>query len=305
MISEVNGKLVFNLRQNIAGSCGEDTALAEAHQSAERFQGEHLTLTAAVERDTFCGDDQGVVWAPLDQVQDGERSFKSLLGDAKTGIVFGNERKYQVVEALPEIAGEQHLALCEVSGQLGPPRNCKTVAILTKDEVLIRAMRPLDMCFFAGHLRVSGSIEIHYVVTGAPALSEIAFGLANELTSKQKLKPEVRLFKDNAGTVRSVRLRSSTPLRDSSVLSAGWRESYDFDVDLNYDRAGIDNIVDIEGDLRPLVSRQAVGNLTEYQGLDDAQRGIYLNYFDSLVGEAIKKICDHPKYLDATNIICH
>jgi hypothetical protein len=98
-------------------------------------------------------------------------------------------------------------------------------------------------------------------------------------------------------------LNSTASLRDSPTLKGGWREVYDFDV--YFGRKGSsDTALQVDGILRPMVARQAIGNLASYHGLDDAQRSAYLSVFDDLVGNSLRAACGSASQIDATNIKC-
>jgi hypothetical protein len=151
--------------------------------------------------------------------------------------------------------------------------------------------------------RVSGSIDVKYKVKTQDSPLVFASSVNDSLGAQQGLLGDLETSKDSRGLVTSVRLSSAAPLRDSKVLPAGWRDTYDFDVYL-YKSEAAQNQIDIDATLRPMVSRLAVGSLIHYQGLDDAQRSIYSNYFDLLIGDAIKAACHRWKQIDGANIDC-
>jgi hypothetical protein len=219
-------------------SCGEDVTLAEAEKSARKEATKSRKLVAKVENYAPCdqtGDDGPYVWAHPVKILDGQHALNSLLAHAKTGETFGREYdRRQIVAALPQAPDQQHLALCTVSNQ-GGPRDCVTVAILTKEKIWLRALSQADDsapfgCPAAAVERISGAIGINYEIHTTQSPSIFASALRQALVVKQALNPILERYTDSEGKVYSVRLESSAPLRDSTVLSLGWRESYNFDV---------------------------------------------------------------------------
>jgi hypothetical protein len=309
---------------NMPISCGHDTALAEVKQSHESL-GKRLDkldkrldkldkrldkLDLRIMSFDACdqtGYDGPYVWARVGDYTNGLSSFEKLLHYAKSGEAFGERhRKYQIVEAVPPIDGEQHLAICFISNQSGPPRDCVTVAIITKTDTWLRGELGDGGsfgCNASGYSRTSGSIGIRYDVFTSNNPTEFAKAVSDLLRSRQNITPELTFYKNSDGSVYSIWLNSSAPLRDSKVLSAGWREAYDFDVYFGRkDHEELD--LSIQATLRPMVSRLAGGSLTEYQGLDDAQRNTYSAFFDTLLGDAIKSACVHWTQIDGEKITC-
>ena len=262
------------------------------------------------------------MWARVGDYKDGQSGLAQLLKYARSGEIFTDGRVHrQVVEAAPEIPGERHLALCYVSGHSGPPRNCRTVSIFSHNDIFLRGEYVFEDglynergegefgetddkgCKYAGDVTPSGSIRVRYDVwtTGQP--SEFASSLIKLLISRQKLAPELTTYKDNRGQIASILLESSAALRDLTILPSGWREAYDFNVSFGRKHDDMDDL-SIEARLDPLVSRLALGSLTEYHGLDDSQRSIYSQYFDTIIADAIKAACPRWKQLDNEKIDC-
>ena len=52
------------------------------------------------------------------------------------------------------------------------------------------------------------------------------------------------------------------------------------------------------------MSRQALGSLTQYQGMDDAQKTLNARFLDSKVNSAIKAACRNYLQHDAKTISC-
>lgn len=242
---------------------------------------------------------RGYVWAPAAKLVKSKASIDLMLKRARAAAPFGSaDDKQEYIEATPLVHGQQHVALCGVSASSGPPRNCVTVAIVTRKDIWLRTLDPhiTIFCHHAHFTRDSGSIEIEYLIQTATASLGFAKALNNYLIEKQHLQPE--LTSDTDG---SVSVTSSAPLRNSMTLSPQWRESFDFDA--MFDRDADNNIL-INASLHVMVSQQNSGNLTEYHGLDDAQRSLYAATFDKLVGDSIKSACAGASQLDAKTIKC-
>ena len=102
------------------------------------------------------------------------------------------------------------------------------------------------------------------------------------------------------GLITHIELLSDSGMRDSIVLSRGWRESIEFDVSI----AMIDFGVRVYGDGKASVCRQAVDSLTEYVGLNDSQRSAYVEKFNSSLEDGIRRSCTTFRKLDAKRIVC-
>jgi hypothetical protein len=307
-------------------SCGTDFTMGEAKKSYSEWQASiralpklfpnvhvppsELRLTPILE-DNICYVRSGdpYIWAMVKELDQGQAALDQLLNLAKSGAVFSSKDGYsqhEIVETTSSTRIERHLALCYVSKHLGPPRDCVTVAIITSQEIWLRGktagLAPFG-CNSAAESRPSGSIRITYNVRSEASPMLFAEALQKILISAQSLSTELVPSSDPEGTVYSVLLNSSAPLRDSKVLSKGWRESFDFDVYFGR-RDSQKAVVSVDGTLQPLVSRLARGSLAEYQGLNDAQRNTYMTTFDNLVGESIKTTCPNFVQIDSETISC-
>jgi hypothetical protein len=307
-------------------SCGTDFTIGEAKKSYSEWQASiralpklfpnvhvptsELRLTPILD-DNICYVRSGdpYIWAMVKELDQGQAALDQLLNLAKSGAVFTSKDGYshhQIVETTSSTRIERHLALCYVSKHLGPPRDCVTVAIITSQEIWLRGktagLAPFG-CNSAAESRLSGSIRITYNVRSGASPMLFAEALQKTLISAQSLSTELVPYSDPEGTVYSVLLNSSAPLRDSKVLFDGWRESFDFDVYFGR-RDPQKAAVSVDGTLQPLVSRLARGSLAEYQGLDDAQRNTYMTTFDNLVGESIKTACPNFVQIDSGTISC-
>jgi hypothetical protein len=283
-------------------SCGADSTLSEAIRDQSTFK-----LMPFLDDDFCIGS---LPWAPVDDMRNGRSTLNRLLALAKSGEIFGpSGNKRQIVEAIPVTPGELHLALCAISHQSGPPMSCVTVAIIADQKVWMRGKEIYDSsvvggtCNAAAIARVSGAIQIEYMVTTEDNPLVFATSLRSVLTTKQGLSPELDPYTNSRGIIESVILTSSAPLRDSRTLQPGWREAFDFDVYFGR-RGGSRNVLSVSGTLSALISRLAVGSVAEYRGLNDTERSSYAATFDALVGESIKLACRNSKVLDVRRIDC-
>ncbi|MBV9824751.1 MAG: hypothetical protein JO001_03585 [Alphaproteobacteria bacterium] len=310
-LSSIDSKVLFSGHANIPPSCGSDTSLAEARQSRAELKEPKQRLTTTPQGlNRLCGKEPKYIWARPEEFNDGSKRLRALLDLAKSGRL---DKGTQVVEATPSISGEQHLALCRVSAQGGPPRECDTVAILGGGESWLRG--ELDRtgeripksvaCQVGGYSRVSGSIGIHWIVETGRDIQLFSKSLISLLSSEQNLVAKIKLTTDTDGKVYAVSIQTSAPLRNSKTLPDGWREAFDFYMDIR-------NISDLkkqgfefDGSLMALVSRQAVGSQTQYQGLSDGQRDRYLAAFDDLVAKSITSACPKSTKVDAESFTCN
>jgi hypothetical protein len=156
------------------------------------------------------------------------------------------------------------------------------------------------MCYMMGLFRPSGAIDIRFkILTKIPAF-DFANSLGKLIIDDIGMATERRVVKGKDGSVNSIQLISSAALRNSKILPTGWREVLDLDTTL----AVQSEVLDLSSAIHALVSRQAVGNIAQYQGLDDAQRTTYLSVFDSKISSAIKSVCKHATQVDSLTITC-
>lgn len=284
-------------RAIVAASCGYDFSSEEARRNDTKG----LDLPPAIFAN-FCQSPQPVGfyygWARVADAKGGLDQLAILLQRAASAAVV---KGYQIVEALPIKHEEKRFALCEVSAEYGPPRDCVTVAIIAKQETWLRVGKEPSSCFLRAFARNSGSIGIQYTVQTKTNPTQFANAVRDMLKARQDIMAQLAVF---GNPPSSVRLMSTAPLRDSKTLQRGWRETYDFEVYFGR-RGSADTELSIEGTLVPLVNRLATGSLTEYQGLTDAQRSLYMTTFDRLVLDAVKMTCSNYRQLDAERIDCN
>jgi hypothetical protein len=248
------------------------------------------------------------VWMPAGDLPDGEQALQKLLSRAASGQPFGNSvYKEIIVEAEASHKDETHLALCdvtEVAEILGPPRDCVTVAIITPSKTWVRArIGGLSiMCEASAFFRPSGAIgisfEIHHVNVG---VQQLASAILTELQSDLRLAAEEEISRSSDGAIVQVSITATSGIRDSAILTQGWRETLDFDVQLipHQDQ------IELSGKAHAMVSRLATGNVADLQGMDDAQRSIYANSLDAKVKSAIQKSCTSFRQQDAKVLFCN
>lgn len=311
-------------------SCNEDITVADAarsyakHSDSACLQGstpwERPECTSTVTAtDTDICDQPKVMgyyyfWAPVDRFRNGYAALARLLDRARTGRPFSGGRAYmsfgfggyQVVEVTTSTALEKRLALCSVSvvqGQSGPPHDCTTVAIVTPTQTWLRGGFQTRSCMVSASYRPSGAINIAFDVQPALDMLEVSNALLKMLKDQLGLSAEQTVDRYN-GDVQSVAIRSSAGVRSSRVLPPGWRDSLDFDLRVapNYGKYGG---ISIFGTAHVMVCRQNLPNLTDYQGLNDAQRTTYASALNADVVTALKSVCPRLQRRDDKTIICN
>jgi hypothetical protein len=284
----------------IAASCGEDISLSDAQISrrATSPRAKSMVLTDQ------CGESSVIgfyyFWAPENELPDGEDNFRQLTKRLREGVI---RNRIAIVQAAKSPAGEQHIARCDVvtvGAVSGPPRNCTTVAIVTRDKTWLRAAVPRDICLAAGEFRPSGAIDITFEIKTTIRAPEIASSIVRALENQFGLSASQQSNKTRDGSIAQAYIQSASALRDSKILTGGWREALDFDlgVEQHEQRVGV------HGTAHVMVSRQAVSQLTEYTGLSDSQRGIYLNALNDGIEQALLQVNTSCRRIDARNITC-
>jgi hypothetical protein len=160
-------------------------------------------------------------------------------------------------------------------------------------------------CERGGNPRVSGGITINWTTQATRDVELFSTSLASILSSRQDLQAEIKPLESDGKRATVIIIEASAPLRTSKTLTGGWREAFDFDVYVRDASDGQKLAVEISATFKGMVSRQAVGNQTEYHGLSDAQRNRYLTTFDSLVEQSILNACPNGKKIDGSHISCH
>jgi len=178
--------------------------------------------------------------------------------------------------------------------------------LIREQELLVRrcaALGEIRDDLLAKGLRTTG-LQLGYGKIGAFPAS-LGDAVLQMLTTGLALTANMREERDTAGAVFAVTLNSVAAFRDSQILPSGWRESVDFDLQIYEDREQSKlAAVRLNGVAHALVSRQALGSLSQYQGLDDAQRAIYGTALDTKTDAAIATACPGYKKIDASTISC-
>jgi hypothetical protein len=291
---KLSGRMAFarrGLPANAAktGQCSEPKPLLD---------GEYFCRPAAI--------GEGYFWAPLEKFREGQAAFSKLASAAQSGRLFNTH--YQVVQAAGSTAGEQHLALCSVravKGVIGLPYECITVAIVTPTGTWLRggAVPSGEMiCTTAAYIRLTGAIDIRFEVDSKLGIQKFSDGIVKMLTGKLGLAAEADPERDERGQLISIAITSSAGLRNSKILPPGWREAIDFDVNVENESK---NQIEIRGTAHALVSRTAVSDLDEYQGLSDAQRTTYANALNGDIKGAISAQCSNFVQKDDKSVVCN
>jgi hypothetical protein len=300
-------------------SCGYDVDLSEVIDSAKKYQTylnqcdqkykdkDKCMIEAAV-YGNICGEPRRFYyrWGRVDQILYGRRIIEELLGYAKSGEAYGVGADQQMfIQATKTPPNEQHLALCSVQvvkGAVGPPRKCTTVAIITPSSTFLRGGSDRGSCFLSASIRLdTGIIDIQYNLTTTLDVEPFANSISRMLSDNLGLTVDSDVKRSDDGRIYNESLRSAAPLRDSKILTGGWRESFAFDLEVGRDG----KTIEVTGSSEPMICRQASGNLVDYQAPDDAQRGIYARALDTLVGDALIKVCHTYTKTDSKNIVCN
>jgi hypothetical protein len=274
-------------------------------------------------------------WAPLEEFEDGQVVLRSLISHGSSGVPFENltdkspstassSVEYLVAQSADSVAQERHLMLCEtriIASVAGPPRFCATVAILSPDRVWLRGSIKPIACYDGyelhsktdhsslgsrnGHevagntARPTGAIDIQWNVLTKTPVSIFSKPIKDLLSSRLKMMVDQDIVSSGRGEVAVVHLTSTATLRNSSILS-GWREALDFDIDLRQ----LPNQVTVSGTAHVAVCQQALGELVEYNGMTDAQRGTYAAALDRAVGDTLIAACRGAQQVDSKTIYC-
>jgi hypothetical protein len=163
----------------------------------------------------------------------------------------------------------------------------------------LRGADPHGICPTAASLTVTGIIIKFDILTRKKPLV-FSNALLKMLDSELGLKAEQDATPEPDGEINEVGILSVGALRNSTILQPGWREAIDFQLSVSSE----EKKVHVLGVAHVMVCRQALGSLTEYHGLDDAQRATYATVLDSLVNNAIKSTCQRFAKRDAKTVSC-
>lgn len=299
-----------------APSCGVSLNFDEAFNRHGKFLKDRCAtsdpcdvgkLLAAVQANV-CGeigtDEPTYVWASPDEVVDGTKAIKDLgkeLSDANL-----TAPGYQVVQEGGSEKNEKKIALCVVNiinGVAGPPSRCSTVSIERKGKFLIRAtpsVASLD-CSQAVSFSFGRSIVVDYDIDTGLDIKDFSVSITKALEAGLGVQTQGRLTKDRDGQASSYFMMASSPLRESSILGGGWRES--IDLNLFVSRIGAGQLT-VTANARPLVNRLATG-YNEYHGPDDGQVDLYAKAISVAIEGGIKTLCSNGIKIDDKTITCN
>jgi hypothetical protein len=279
---------------------------AAAPAAGGRFTARDLALD-----ETFCGQTSPdkYLWKEAAGIEGGKAASVETLRRVATGeILTGSDidpTTHEFVEMGPTKPGERHIARCDVhvvGGVAGPPSNCGLIAVFVGKQTWLRVQPPHHGgCQHAGHFRPSGAIDIEWSLRPARDLTGISASIAQALTDRLKLSVEQDPEHDENGKVVAVRISGTAGLRSSVVLNPIWREAVDFDVSVEEVDS---NTISVTGSAHIDVCQQAVGDLFQYHGMNDAQRTAYAATLNDIVRRAIEGKCRTYRELDAKTIAC-
>lgn len=293
-------KNFFKNRPDLPVSCGDDISFDDAIKTDEPQRRKKSQLGVLSSR---CDEQltQGYYhfWQNLNDVQN-KGDYRTFLDHLRSGKAFGAYRAIEMVDA-PE--GERHFALCEatkIKGTVGPPRDCVTVAIIRQETTLVRMVNSGNWCYMSSYERSSGGIDVYYEIKANASIEPFANSVLASLKDELKMAAEMDFQKDTNKRVIYAGLRSTTALRESFILNNGWRETFDFDVNLRAE----DGIIKVRAHAQPLVCRTASGNLIDYRAPNDAQRGAYATALNQRIGDALLRACTSGRLVDDKTIEC-
>jgi hypothetical protein len=148
--------------------------------------------------------------------------------------------------------------------------------------------------------RLGGTIDIDFDVETKIEAKTLSDSLVRMLRDELGMIAEQDSQKATEETFAVVEVRATAPLRDSKILKGGWRESLDFDLSVIKNN----NKIAVHGIARPMVARQATGNLIEYRGPDDSQRATYAVALNKYIHDAIIRACAQSSEVDDKTITC-
>lgn len=240
------------------------------------------------------------IWVPSSYAIDGDLVVENLSKRLAAGSILSDEIFVLTPGSVEE---EQHVARCNVrtiSGITGPPSDCIVVAVKTRENFYFRSGVYTGHCLFSATNRINGAIDIKFEIETIKPLVEFYDNVKRKLSEDLELKIESNETLDELGHVVSVSIRSTAPLRESKIISGGWRESFNFDVYIGREEK---NIV-FRGSTQPMICRYSVGEARYYHGLDDDQRAVYMTRLDKLLENAIRSACTVFDKKDDERAIC-
>jgi hypothetical protein len=148
-------------------------------------------------------------------------------------------------------------------------------------------------------MRPTGAIDITYDVLtqkNIQVFSNALLGLLSDL----ELNAEQSIEKSADGTISGAYIKSAAGVRNSRILPKGWREALDLDIDVRVHPGG----VWVQAVAHVMVCREALTNLVDYSGTDDAQRALYATSLDTRINAALKKVCTTTVQRDSKTLTC-
>lgn len=241
-------------------------------------------------------------WAPLSAFQNSEKIFSALVERLSKGI---SKNGYVLAELAVPNNVERHFALCQVTtvkGASGPPRDCTTVAVATKDQLLVRIGNGQQaFCYTSASFRNSGAIDIDFDVQSPVKPADLSKAIINLLQKNLELSATYRISSSKSNEFESAYFSGASSLRDSKILQAGWRESVDFS---GYLERKDQRTYSFNGTVHAMICRQAVGDIVNYHGLDSVQQAAYAKFFNDNIEKVLKNNGGQCESKDAKSIIC-
>lgn len=192
--------------------------------------------------------------------------------------------------------------MTSVAGVAGPPRACATVALLTPGQAWLRSDDAQHLsCPRSASFRNSGAIDLHYKVSSGADPGRLGQALLQAIQSRFGLAAEQEIARGAQGQLYSIYIRAAGTLGNSRILGGGWREALDFDgvIQPHGERE-----LSVRGTVHALVCRQALGEIVQYSGPDNAQQAAYAAAFDAGIAAAIAAAGTGCKRTDANTIDC-
>jgi len=229
-------------------------------------------------------------WAPADEVSNGAEVLRLLSARLTQGPFDCKRGKCRILVEDSSDSEWRHIDLCtvrSVGGVAGVPESCEAVALLRQNEGWLRIWAdrsPIIECQASAFFNLTGRFGYTMSVeTGAgperfvPLLSGLLSGPPFSLSTSL----------DEADTSAVIGVASQ---RLSPILAGGFREL--IEVRGQTFRRAVDSpVVTLELSATLYVSKQNPGNLDEYRGPSEGQRGEYANAFGASLTTLLQRKC--------------